>query len=367
VRILYFTRANSVHDQRFMNAIVEAGHEGYALHLYKGEWPVPKGITRMEWEGVEGPLAIKDLAEVTLRLRALLKGLAPDLVQAGPLHDVAYLVALSGFKPLLATSWGFDLMKDVDSNLLYRMTARYSLEKAERLIVDAKCSAERAVRFGFDPLRIDRFPWGVDLSRFSPKRACQAESAWRREQGWQDKKVLLCLRAWEPNYGVDVLAKAFCRAVRQDQDLRLLLLGDGSQSREIRTILHDGGAEEQVFYGGRVPNDDLPRYYGAADLYVSPSHVDGSSVSLMEAMACGLPSLVSDIPANLEWVVPERNGFIFPDGDIKALERSIFEAFQADLTTLGRQARLHSLEFADWEKNREILWNSYVQTLAKRK
>jgi len=139
--------------------------------------------------------------------------------------------------------------------------------------------------------------------------------AWRQQQGWNDAIVLLCLRAWEPNYGVDVLARAFVHAAQQNPALRLILLNEGSEAAKVRSILRAGGVEERVYFGGRIPNADLTTYFGAADLYVSPAHVDGSSVSLLEAMACGLPAIVSDIPANLEWIKEGENGWIFPDGD----------------------------------------------------
>ena len=83
------------------------------------------------------------------------------------------------------------------------------------------------------------------------------------------------------------------------------------------------GVIDRVEFGGRVSQADLPRWYRKSDLYVSPSHVDGSSVSLMEALACGLPALVSDIPANKEWVQEDRNGWLFPDGDADALAEKI--------------------------------------------
>ena len=76
---------------------------------------------------------------------------------------------------------------------------------------------------------------------------------------------------------------------------------------------------EKVFFGGHVPQIDLPGYYQAADLYISASHSDGSSVSLMEALASGLPVLVSDIPGNVEWVEPGRQGWLFKDSDVTSL------------------------------------------------
>ena len=101
---------------------------------------------------------------------------------------------------------------------------------------------------------------------------------------------------------MDVLAKAFVKVAQTNPDVNLILLGGGSQGAKIRQILMNGGVMERVHFGGQVGQRDLPRWYHMADIYISPSHVDGSSVSLLEALACGMPSLVSDIAGNKEWV-----------------------------------------------------------------
>lgn len=367
MRILYFTRSDSVHDQRFMQALIDGGHEGYVLRLYPGDYPTPEGVQALEWSGLKNEITLTDLPMLVRGFRNVLDRVKPDLVHAGPLHDVAYIAMLSGFQPLVAMSWGFDLMKDIDTNLINLINTRLVFERANRLIVDAQCSADRAFALGYPTEKICRFPWGVDLEHFEPERVKALGQVWREQQGWQDKHVLLCLRSWEPNYGVDVLAKAFVRAAHTDPDLRLILLNDGSQSKIIRRILHDGGILPKVFFGGRVPNAELVKYFGAADVYVSPSHVDGSSVSLMEALACGLPSIVSDIPANKEWVWGGLNGWVFPDDDIKALTQSILDSTQTDLTPLGLEARVIAARKADWRKNVQTLYQCYDEVCAGQK
>jgi len=95
---------------------------------------------------------------------------------------------------------------------------------------------------------------------------------------------------------VDVIAQAFVQAAHQRPELHLFLLGNGSQENMLRSIFLAGGVIERVHFPGQVTQADLPRYYRAADLYVSASHSDGTSISLLEAMACGRPALISDIP-----------------------------------------------------------------------
>ena len=359
MRILYFTRADSVHDQRFMAALAESGHEAYVLRLYEGDYVTPEGVSQIPFKGIKGPLRLWQIPSLLTRLKKLLDELKPDLVHAGPLHDLAYLIAKTGFKPLLSMSWGFDLMRDVNVDAGMASRARYALAHSEALITDARCSADKAVQLGFDLERICVFPWGVDLEKFSPQAVVASGKRWREANNWQDKTVLLCLRTMEANYGVDVLAKAFAIAAKQEPDLRLLLLGDGSQRAMIEQIFEDAGVCEQVFFGGRVPNKDLGMYYGAADVYVSSSHVDGSSVSLMEAMACGLPSLVSDIPANLEWVRDGENGWVFPDNDSVKLADIIGKLKHDDWRAMAHQARQDAQEKANWNKNKQKLFDCY--------
>ncbi len=366
MRILYFTRSDSVHDQRFMAALAESEHEAYVLRLYDGDFKTPQGVTPLSWKGIKGPLRLWQIPTLVLRLKKLLEELKPDLVHAGPLHDLAYLVAKTGYKPLLSMSWGFDLMRDVNMDAGMASRARFALAHSKALITDAQCSADKAVELGFDSERICIFPWGVDIEKFSPQAVVASGKRWREAQDLQDKTVLLCLRSMEPNYGVDVLAKAFAIAASQQDDLRLLLLGDGSQRGEIEKIFNDAGVSDNVYFGGRVPNAELGLYYGAADIYVTPSHVDGSSVSLMEAMACGLPSLVSDIPANLEWVRDGENGWVFPDNDHESLAKILPKLKSYDWRAMGHQARLDAQEKANWHENKLKLLDCYAYVYQKR-
>src|SRR5690606_31021093 len=192
----------------------------------------------------------------------------------------------------------------------------------------------------------------VDLSHFTMRKA---ES--RKKEGF----VLFCNRSWETRYGVDILAKAFVQVAQKYDDVHLILLGGGSQGNAIRKILINGGVIDKVTFGGQISQNDLPNWYHQADLYISPSHVDGSSVSLMEALACGLPCLVSDIPANKEWITENENGWLFRDGDANHLSEKILLAMnqRENLYSLGQAGRIVAESRADWKKNAEALMNIY--------
>ena len=130
--------------------------------------------------------------------------------------------------------------------------------------------------------------------------------------------------------------------------------------RKDRQILHDGGILSKVYFGDKVANEDLLKYYGAD--VCQPVPCDGSSVSLMEALA-RLQALVSDIPANKEWVWQDVNGWIYPDGNIKALAQRMLDAVETAFEPMKIVARNVALSKADWRKNVQMLYRCYKEVL----
>ncbi|MBI1793562.1 MAG: glycosyltransferase family 4 protein [Chloroflexi bacterium] len=374
-RILYFSKDYSPHDHRFLSALSETEHEVYYLKLEKNlrqieDRPVPSNIEQILWAGGQGPFRWRDLPRLVLDLKRVVHEIKPDLIHAGPIQTCAFIAALSGFRPILTMSWGFDLMQDAERNWRMKQITRYVLRNSTFFTSDAQVTRDKAVAYGMNPDRTAVFPWGVDLKHFRPQRLVPGRKApvaknRKPEIGNRKSFTLFCNRSWEPRYGVDVLARAFVKVVQKRKDAGLLLLSGGSQGNVIRSILLNGGALDRVHFGGQVSQTDLPRWYHMADLYISPSHVDGSSVSLMEALACGLPALVSDIPANKEWVSEGVNGWLFPDGDADALAEKILAliAQRKELPKIGRAARRSARERADWEKNFAKLIEAYEQTI----
>ena len=363
MKILYFSPGYSTHDHRFLKAISEGGHEVFFVQLEGNsrqveDRPVPENVQQVIWKGGRGSFLWSNLVKLTLDFRRLTKEIKPDLIHAGPIQTCAFIAILSGFRPVLTISWGFDLMEDVHKSKWMEWATRYTLKRSAFFTSDAFVTRDKAVQYGMDPAKTVVFPWGVDLDHFAPTADYRPQTAVSRPPS---AVTLFCNRSWETRYGVDVLARAFVKVAQENENVDLILLAGGSQGNRIRQIFNSGGVLDRVTFGGQVSQTDLPRWYHMADLYISPSHVDGSSVSLMEALACGLPCLVSDIPANKEWVTEGENGWLFPDGDVDALAVKILAAMdqREKLLDIGRASRRSAENRADWKKNAEVLMNTY--------
>ena len=170
----------------------------------------------------------------------------------------------------------------------------------------------------------------------------------------------------ESIYGVDVVVKAFTKAVLENDNLRLLLLGGGTLAPLVQGLINQYQIADRVYFGvGRCARLICLHSIVQADLYISASHSDGSSVSLMEALACGVPVLISDIAGNREWITQGKEGWLFKDGDERALTMSILKAYNEKSLrrSQGKAARTLAEERADWKKNFAVLLKAYQTAL----
>jgi L-malate glycosyltransferase len=355
MRIIYFSKSYTPHDYRFLSSLSRTEHEVFYLKLEANQRQtedrsVPENIQQILWAGGQREFRWRDVPHLIFDLRCIIKEIRPDLIHAGPIQNCAFIAALSGFHPILAMSWGYDLVMDADKSAWMQWVTRYTLKRSAFFVSDANVSRDKAIAYGMDPEKTVIFPWGTDIEHFIPRKE---EKGKKRSVTDRKTITLFCSRTWEAIYGVDVLVKAFVKVASVNPDVNLILLGGGSQGTKIRQILMGGGVMERVHFGGHVVQADLPRWYQMADLYISPSHVDGSSVTLMEALASGLPCLVSDIAGNREWIEDGVNGWLFRDGNVDDLAEKILFAIKnrKSFRKIGEAARKTAEEKADWRKN----------------
>jgi len=366
-RILYFSRGYTTHDHRFLSALAKTDHKVAFLQLERSghtleDRTLPPEIMQIPWVGGQSSAHIQDGPKLIAGLRKVIKEFAPDLIQAGPIQRSAFLVALTGFRPLVTMSWGYDLLHDVHKGRAWEWATRFTLNRSAVMVGDCNTIRNLAIAYGMNPDRIVTFPWGANIEKYSP---CESKPKMvvRQRLGWDANTfVLLSTRSWAPIYAVDDLAHAFVKAARQHPELRLFLLGNGPLAPRIRQIIQDGGVMELVQFPGQISQAKLPDFYRAADLYISTSHSDGTSISLLESLASGTPVLLSNIPGNKEWIRESGEvGWLFEDGDVDSLAAGISYAAEnrAQLYEMGRSARKLAEDRGDWRKNFPNLFKAY--------
>jgi glycosyltransferase involved in cell wall biosynthesis len=156
--------------------------------------------------------------------------------------------------------------------------------------------AQYLARFGVDPARMTVAQMTVDVDairRFGAEERASVRSAARVRWGMSaDERVVLYVGRLEDYKGVQVLLAAFARTASEENGLCLAIAGDGTLRSRIEAIA--AAPDRRVSYLGRLSGDDVLRAYIAADIFVLPSLSESWGLAVNEAMACGLPVIVSD-------------------------------------------------------------------------
>jgi glycosyltransferase involved in cell wall biosynthesis len=125
-----------------------------------------------------------------------------------------------------------------------------------------------------------------------------------------------------PLKGADLLATAFREISKTVPDARLLIVGNGDQANLIRSILREEMVRGRVHMEADVPHQRLADYYRAMNLFVMPSRYENFSNAILEALACGVPFLSSDVGGN-RILAKAVGGFLFQENSVHSLAKSL--------------------------------------------
>lgn len=164
---------------------------------------------------------------------------------------------------------------------------------------------------------------GVDLERFAPAEPA-ARAALRRALGLPEGPLAIYAGRLEHEKGVDVLLAAWPGVLRELPDARLLILGAGGRRAALELQARDARIAESVIFAGGAT--DVAAYLRAADAFVLPSRTEGLPMALLEAMACGLPSVATAVGGSAQVIADGANGALVPSEDPTALAAGIARA-----------------------------------------
>jgi glycosyltransferase involved in cell wall biosynthesis len=271
-------------------------------------------------------------------------------VLAGPLFTVTQQIGRLAV-PLFGLSWGFDLNEELPN--LPGSSDTTWLQELSGLIVDSQVTREIAVSLGVSPARMWVIPWGVDLELFTPNGPTISAV----DHGFDNRsRVVLSLRTHDDLYRTSDVIEAFVLAAVGAPDIVLVMGGSGPLTSAHEARISELGLSARFRMLGQIPEADLPAYLRGCDAYLTASQSDGTSVTMLQAMACGAPIIASANTGNAQWITDGLNGDTFPVGDIDALA-ALLVICGRNPKTLSAAERAHELvtSRANWAKNRLML------------
>jgi L-malate glycosyltransferase len=190
--------------------------------------------------------------------------------------------------------------------------------QSDRFVATNRAIVQELIAVGVPADRITQLPNGVETDSIPVKVGYSLH----------DPVRLVFVGRLHEQKGLDVLFTAFQQLLKQypDFNLRLQLLGDGPLRGELNSLSQQLGIADQVDFVGMTGR--VYEHLQQADIFILPSRAEGHSNALLEAMACGLPVIVSDIPANLDVIENNRNGLTFRTGDPASLVKAVISLLE---------------------------------------
>ncbi len=288
-------------------------------------------------------------------VRKLLADFQPELLNALYVGGYGFVGALCRRRPFVVSALGSDLLVDYPSSPIHRAQIRYAIRHADLVTTDADVLSAIVSDIGAAPEKILKAYFGIDPAVFhSP-----ADESGGEEGG---APAVVSTRKLHPIYDIELLIDAAPEIV-EAVGAQVIVVGEGPERERLERLAARRGVADRIEFAGRMSTEGIVASLQSAAAYVSTSRSDSTSVSLLEAMACGAPPVVTDIPANGEWIEDGVNGLLFPPGDRHELARAVIRMIEdRDLARSARERNVRLVqERGLWETNMERVEGAFLR------
>lgn len=346
MKVVLLAAGSSVHAVRWVNGLHRAGVEVTLVTQHDPVEMISPGI-RVHKLPYSGELGYVLNAPTVRRILATTK---PDLLNAHYASGYGTTARLSGFKPLVLSVWGSDVYDFPRKSSFHKWLAAGNLRSATMVASTSHAMARQARKIAPSLGEIAITPFGVDTQQFCPRQTLAS-----------DEIAIGTVKTMASKYGIDTLLEAFAVLTRRQSGnaklpkLKLRLVGDGPDIESLKARSEVLGIRHCTEFSGRVPHGQVAAELRKLDIYVALSRLDSESfgVAVIEASACELPVVVSDVGGLPEVVDDQVTGIVVPKESpeitANALERLVLDAdLRRSMGIAGRKRVEASYE---WRQN----------------
>lgn len=329
MRICYLADAADVHTHRWAKYFANEGHE---VHLISFR-PSSENLGNIQLHllntiGKGNPIfkhTINPFA-VLIQLRKLIKEIDPEVLHGHSVRDHTIIAALTGFHPFVVTAWGDDVLIHPKESKILKYAVPFALRRADLVTCDGANTKSAMMEMGIKGDDIEIIMHGVDTKKFD---ILQGDEELRRELDVSNSPTIISTRRLGRVHDVGTLINAIPLVLKEVPDAKFVIGGSGEQKEHLMDLAKSLGVFDSTRFVGWIQSDQLPRYLNSSDIYVSTSLSDsGLAAGTAEAMACGLPVVITDFGDNGKWVEDGVSGFTFPLRDSKSLAEKIVYLIQ---------------------------------------
>lgn len=360
-RLLMVAHTNSTHTQRWAHYFQSCGMTVLIISPFKD--PVPNVPVRTFPSRERWYHAIPRL-HVYLdhrEWRSIIGEFRPDLVHVhypdGGLRNRLYY---NDFQRLVTSTWGSDVCESPEFPLpeRHKQGVRDLLSRSHVVTATTRFLAKETAKFCPAGKPIHVIPFGVDCDRFRPPDDPRRPT---------NEIRLGFVKNLERKYGPEQLLAAMPAIVKHSPRVKLFMCGRGDMAQELHELVDRLHLREHVEFTGRIPHDRVIPLVQSLDVMVMPSTCQESfGVAAIEASACEIPVVATQVGGVPEAVVDGQTGLLVPPFDPDALARAIIGLIDDPQrrVQMGRAGRQFVLDNYPWLRNAAVMGSLYEQLLS---
>jgi L-malate glycosyltransferase len=351
---IVFLGSQSIHTTKWANAMHRQGHEVYLITMHPDLSQLNEGVNRYI-------LYFKGGAGYFLNfffLKKLLKRIHPDLLHTHYASGYGTLARLSGYHPNLLSVWGSDVYLVPEQSALKRAIVQKNLNATDYLAATCSTLKGQTQKVMMSNKEIAVTYFGVDCSLFAPQ-----------QQRLKNKEKIRIgtVKGLNPVYGISTLIRACSIVINNGRvDIELILVGEGPQEEELKQLVTELKIQNYVQFMGPIPHEEVPKMLNTFDIYVALSNNEGFGVAVLEASACEVPVITSDVGGLPEVVRDGESGFLVPPNNAQqAADKIEILINNVEMRhRMGKEGRKFVLQKFEWEncvKKMETVYENIVQ------
>ena len=364
MKIALISDGSSIHTIRWANGLSGEGHEVHVVtqHLVVDPLDPAVAVHQFPYRGVLGYFTMVP------KIRRLFRAINPDVVNAHYASGYGTTARIVNFHPWLLSVWGSDVYDFPNQSPLHRWLVGKNLRAADKVASTSYCMADETRTLAPELMDIAITPFGVDAAQFAIDDP-------RGDVAYSDI-VIGTVKTMAPNYGISTLICAFAILRRNllssnpsiAEKLQLRLVGDGSQTHELRHLAHELGIAHVTEFVGRVPHSEVPLELSKLDIYVSLSERESFGVAIIEAGAAGRPVVVSDVGGLPEVTLDGVTGFVVPRNNPEAAADAIHRLVLDEglRKQMGEAGRDHVVTNYAWSACVDQMVSVYKSVIAEK-
>jgi len=375
MRICFVADAGSIHTKKWVRYFAEKGHE---VHLISLKPFYSDKIGNVQYHILRSiPPQIRIISVIIntiwflVQMRRLVRRIKPDIINGHYITDCGFIAALSGFHPLVISTWGSDVFVDPYKSVINNHIVKFALKRADLVTTMAQYTADYVhSEFNVPSGKIKMFHWGENIDLFQKGYVSEAKTL-RKTLNIDDSSfIVLSPRTMGVLYGIEFIIESLPYIIKKHPNVCFVFLKgcstDSSYENRLQRIAKRAGVEEYTRFVSRyLDKEEMAIYYNMSDVFISIPRTDQFASCIVEGMACGSIPIVGNLEVYREYLTDGNNAFFVDRENPEDIAEKVTYCIEHPeakerFYEVNREIVKKKL---DWSNNAPLMYESYQSLL----